>query len=181
MRQIFDFTNLSNNIVAQANNATQVGVAQGAPASSVPVVRLTSRSCWRSRTPARSANLRKPAHPWLLTGVCGYSFQSAIFHGHEHPRSGNYGKRVSTRCRCVTSVPVPTCREMLIPQGMARPGPSKAIRKPCKPWKVRYLPPQVRSTQPLCSSGGRPVASQTTSLTWALAVPISVRRTVKRT
>jgi hypothetical protein len=26
---IFDFTNLSNNIVAQANNATQVGVAQG--------------------------------------------------------------------------------------------------------------------------------------------------------
>ena len=26
---IFDFTNLSNNIVAQANTATQVGVAQG--------------------------------------------------------------------------------------------------------------------------------------------------------
>ena len=26
---VFDFTNLSNNIVAQANSATQVGVAQG--------------------------------------------------------------------------------------------------------------------------------------------------------
>ena len=31
MRRALDFTNLSNNIVAQANNAAQVGVAQGGP------------------------------------------------------------------------------------------------------------------------------------------------------
>ena len=60
---LFDFTNLSNNIVAQANSATQVGVARAATAFSVPVVRLASRSCSPSRTPARSAKSRMPAHP----------------------------------------------------------------------------------------------------------------------
>jgi len=39
----------------------------------------------------------------------------------------NCGKRVSTRCRCPTSVPAARCSSH---SGWARPGPSKAIRKP---------------------------------------------------
>ena len=48
-------------------------------------------------------------------------------HGRGHPRSMNYGKRVSTRGRCPTGVPAERCSSH---SGWARPGPSKAIRKP---------------------------------------------------
>ena len=68
-----------------------------------------------------------PAHS--LAAARGVRTQISIENSHrrEHPRSMNYGKRVSTRCRCPTSVPAARCSSH---SGWARPGPSKAIRKP---------------------------------------------------
>ena len=67
-----------------------------------------------------------PAHS--LATARGVRTQISIenSHRHEHPRSINYGKRVSTRCRCPTSLPAARCASH---SGWARPGPSKAIRK----------------------------------------------------
>ena len=50
-----------------------------------------------------------PAHS--LATARGVRTQISIenSHRHEHPRSMNYGKRVSTRCRCPTSVPAERC------------------------------------------------------------------------
>src|SRR5258708_515785 len=59
-----------------------------------------------------------PAHSLAAPGGVRVQILIENSHGHKHPRAMNYGKRVSTRCRCPTSVPVPTCREMLIPQRM---------------------------------------------------------------
>ena len=67
-----------------------------------------------------------PAHS--LAAARGVRTQTSIenSHRHEHPRSMNCWTRVSTRCRCPTSVPAARCSSH---SGWARPGPSKAIRK----------------------------------------------------
>src|SRR5713226_84345 len=63
-----------------------------------------------------------PAHSLAVPGGCADTNSIENSHGHEHPRSMNYGKRVSTRCRCPTSVPAARCSSH---SGWARPGPSK--------------------------------------------------------
>ena len=88
------------NIVTQTNIATQVGVAIGG------ISGITGGNAGNAsrRTAARSGKLQHyrlnhgcPHTPWLLPGCAGTnSIENS--HGHERPRSRNYGKRVSTRC-----------------------------------------------------------------------------------
>ena len=127
---IFDFTNLSNNIVAQANTATQVGVAQGGSsvfgaggAANVaqllaPVEHQLDRLTYGS-----------PHTPGCSPGCAGTHFNRQ-FSWTRAPSLRELRKEgldtVSMRDERTRA----TRREMLIPQGMARPGPSKAIPLP---------------------------------------------------
>ena len=96
-----------------------------------------------------------PAHS--LAAARGVRTQMSIgnSHRHEHPRSMNCGKRVSTRCRCPTSVPAARCSSH---SGWARPGPSKAIRKR-SPRRVRLPatePRQLLRTRTWCCCSSAP-------------------------
>ncbi|MGY4619238.1 hypothetical protein ACVWZ4_004465 [Bradyrhizobium sp. USDA 4472] len=90
----FDLSNLSNNIVAQANSATQVGVAQGG--SSV----FGCRWC-RCRHPAARAgeyqldrlSQQYPAHSLVAPGGVRVLISIENSHGHKHPRAMNCGNR----------------------------------------------------------------------------------------
>jgi hypothetical protein len=96
-----------------------------------------------------------PAHS--LAAARGVRTQTSIenSHRHERPRSMNCGTRVSTRCRCPTSVPAARCSSH---SGWARPGPSKAIRKR-SPRRVRLPatePRQLLRTRTWCCCSSSP-------------------------
>lgn len=50
-----------------------------------------------------------PAHSWAAPGGVRIQISIENSHRHEPPRSMNCGTRVSTRCRCPTSVPAERC------------------------------------------------------------------------
>jgi hypothetical protein len=91
-----------------------------------------------------------PAHS--LAAARGVRTQISIenSHRHEHPRSMNYGKRGSTRCRCPTSVPAERCSSH-----SGWPGRVHQKRSGNDPRRVRLPATEPRQTiAPPCSPPG---------------------------